>query len=177
MKPTIAIIGVASCLALNWAALNYTFETTAAPSATPPSDTLPASNQPSARAEPAPPPPNAFVALVAKPLFNPDRAPARDGPAPAASNKPTLATTPTSFPENLKIIGVMTRRNGADAALIKIGDSQPAKWYVVGKDVSGWRVSNIAVHSVVLQSGLHKREITFRQPRADGQSKDPVSQD
>lgn len=168
LKRTIAILALALAVLLNWAAMNHEFET--APSAV---GVLSVGERPdpplAARVKPrSSEMRRSLEAMIERPLFNPERAPAvAETTADKGDAQSSSAKSEPSFPKNLEIIGVMTRADGANLALIRLDRNLPAKWYGIGKDVDGWRVAEIERRRVILEAGSQKREVSLRLQREE----------
>lgn len=92
----------------------------------------------------ATPPPEAFADINARPMFSPDRKAIVEPGTTAASGSPP----------NIALVGVIMDPKDR-MALIRTGASPLAGAFRLGADISGWRLTEIAVdHIVLVQGGL-----------------------
>jgi Type II secretion system protein C len=97
-----------------------------------------------------------FSETLARPLFRPDRR-----PAPPEAEKPVVTETKPEPveqvaaappPSNLRLLG--TLRSGVETtrALLKLTDSDTARWVEIGGELGGWRLREIGDDRVVVEA-------------------------
>ena len=131
-----------------------------------PAVTAPANLAPVAAPAPfAPPDPQQFAEVSSRPLFRPDRRPARvEPPPPPRAVQPPPPSPPPPAPPQVALLGIMLGP-AASVAVVRLQGTAVAHTVAVGDDVQGWRVEIIDADHMVLRLGSQRHDVPLR-PRA-----------
>ncbi|MEQ1717733.1 MAG: hypothetical protein ABL907_17440, partial [Hyphomicrobium sp.] len=103
--------------------------------------------------------------ILARPLFRPDRRPfvpkpvAEVVPPPPEQAPAAVPTPPQSepaavpvppLPPGLKLVGIVGGVQGARRALLRSAEMPEGKWYPLGSDLNGWKITRIDADEALL---------------------------
>jgi len=98
----------------------------------------------------------AFRETVSRPVFVPDRKPVQRDQAPAKE---------VAGPGSMRLVGVMKLGDQPGRALIRMASEPTGKWIVEGEQFDGWKLREVTVRSVIVESGGRSHELTLQSVR------------
>jgi hypothetical protein len=98
----------------------------------------------------------AFRETVSRPVFVPDRKPVQRDQAPAKE---------AAGPGAMRLVGVMKAGDQPGRALIRMASEPTGKWIAEGEQFDGWKLREVLVRSVIVESGGRSHELTLQSVR------------
>jgi len=98
----------------------------------------------------------AFRDTVSRPVFVPDRKPVQRDQAPAKE---------AAGPGSMRLVGVMKLGDRPGRALIRMASEPTGKWIAEGEQFDGWKLREVLVRSVIVESGGRTHELTLQSVR------------
>ena len=107
----------------------------------------------------------AFRETVSRPVFVPDRKPVQRDQAPAKE---------AAGPGSMRLVGVMKLGDQPGRALIRMASEPTGKWIAEGEQFDGWKLREVLVRSVIVESGGRSHELTLQSVRQPAdEARDP----